>query len=133
MSSERRGRDAWICIYPAYLNAKKTREEGRRTPLDKAIENPTIQEIVEALKFLKLEHVVEEDKMYPRDIQKGRIRVSLKDAVGKPLNPELPSRNLLFLQLGALLVRYRQNVQSTQASSSSASSSAAGKKKKGKR
>jgi hypothetical protein len=26
----------WICIYPAYINSKKTLAEGRRIPKDKA-------------------------------------------------------------------------------------------------
>ncbi|XP_010130575.1 PREDICTED: signal recognition particle 19 kDa protein-like, partial [Buceros rhinoceros silvestris] len=35
----------YICIYPAYLNNKKTIAEGRRIPIDKAVENPTSTEI----------------------------------------------------------------------------------------
>ncbi|XP_068279509.1 signal recognition particle 19 kDa protein isoform X2 [Nyctibius grandis] len=38
-------RGRFICIYPAYLNNKKTIAEGRRIPIDKAVENPTSTEI----------------------------------------------------------------------------------------
>ncbi|MGH0182877.1 UNVERIFIED_CONTAM: hypothetical protein FKN15_010713, partial [Acipenser sinensis] len=31
----------FICIYPAFINSKKTIAEGRRIPIDKAVENPT--------------------------------------------------------------------------------------------
>uniref|UniRef100_A0A8C0X679 Signal recognition particle 19 kDa protein n=1 Tax=Castor canadensis TaxID=51338 RepID=A0A8C0X679_CASCN len=37
--------DRFICIYPAYLNNKKTIAEGRRIPISKAVENPTATEI----------------------------------------------------------------------------------------
>ena len=33
--------DRFICIYPAYLNNKKTIAEGQRIPISKAVENPT--------------------------------------------------------------------------------------------
>ncbi|KAM6391624.1 signal recognition particle 19 kDa protein isoform 2-T2 [Rhynochetos jubatus] len=38
-------KERFICIYPAYLNNKKTIAEGRRIPIDKAVENPTSTEI----------------------------------------------------------------------------------------
>lgn len=39
----------WICIYPAYINSKKTLAQGRRINKDKAVENPTHQEIRDVL------------------------------------------------------------------------------------
>uniref|UniRef100_A0A5F8H883 Signal recognition particle 19 kDa protein n=1 Tax=Monodelphis domestica TaxID=13616 RepID=A0A5F8H883_MONDO len=44
----------FICIYPAYLNNKKTIAEGRWILIDKAIENPTatkIQDVCLAVGF----------------------------------------------------------------------------------
>ncbi|XP_071195368.1 uncharacterized protein [Salvelinus alpinus] len=35
----------FICIYPSYVNSKKTLAEGRRIPAEKAVENPTCAEI----------------------------------------------------------------------------------------
>uniref|UniRef100_A0A8C6MP21 Signal recognition particle 19 kDa protein n=1 Tax=Mus spicilegus TaxID=10103 RepID=A0A8C6MP21_MUSSI len=37
--------DRFICIYPAYLNNKKTIAKGRRIPISKAVENPTTTEV----------------------------------------------------------------------------------------
>jgi hypothetical protein len=39
----------WICIYPAYLNSKKTILEGRQIPAKIAVENPTCNEIKDVL------------------------------------------------------------------------------------
>lgn len=39
----------WVCIYPAYINSKKTLAEGRRISKGKCVENPTFQEIRDVL------------------------------------------------------------------------------------
>ncbi|KAI0209921.1 Signal recognition particle 19 kDa protein [Lamellibrachia satsuma] len=38
-------RERWICIYPAYINSKKTLAQGRIVPKSKAVDNPTYAEI----------------------------------------------------------------------------------------
>lgn len=85
----------WICIYPAYLNSKKTIKEGRRVPKDKAVENPTHQEIRDVLSATGMKVGVE-NKLYPRErskemLYRGRLRVQLKDDQGKPLDPAFPT------------------------------------------
>jgi len=42
-------------VYPVFLNAKKTTAEGRRIAKSKAVENPTLNELAEVCKLLKLE------------------------------------------------------------------------------
>ncbi|TKS69700.1 Signal recognition particle 19 kDa protein [Collichthys lucidus] len=32
----------FICVYPIYINSKKTLAEGRRIPTEKAVENPDL-------------------------------------------------------------------------------------------
>ena len=61
--------ERWICIYPAYLNAKKTRQEGRIVPKDKAVDNPSWKEICDVLKAAGFEPVAE-NKQYPRERSK---------------------------------------------------------------
>lgn len=39
----------WICIYPLYINSKKTIIQGRRVSHFKAVENPTSQEIYDVI------------------------------------------------------------------------------------
>uniref|UniRef100_A0A8C9FJN0 Signal recognition particle 19 kDa protein n=1 Tax=Pavo cristatus TaxID=9049 RepID=A0A8C9FJN0_PAVCR len=70
----------FICIYPAYLNNKKTIAEGRRIPIDKV-----------SLWNLN------KNKMYPRewnrDVQyRGRVRIQLKQDDGNPCLPQFPTR-----------------------------------------
>ena len=61
--------ERWICIYPAYLNALKTRREGRIVPKAYAIENPSWREICDVLKAAGYEPVAE-NKQYSRERSK---------------------------------------------------------------
>jgi len=74
----------FVCIYPAYINAKKTRAQGRRVGKSKAIDNPAINEIRDILENAGLKVVVEPNRLYSREEsrepqQRGRIRVQLKN------------------------------------------------------
>jgi signal recognition particle subunit SRP19 len=83
----------WRIIYPIYINKKHTIPEGRRVPLAKAIERPTILDIAEIAIQLDLPYIIEQDKGYSRDfMQLGRIRVQLKDDNGNPLNKLIQSK-----------------------------------------
>ncbi len=44
----------WWVIYPVYLNAVKTMAEGRRLPRAACVNNPTVREIEEICRALKL-------------------------------------------------------------------------------
>jgi signal recognition particle subunit SRP19 len=84
-------RSRWICIYPAYLNAKKTIAEGRKIPMAKAVENPTLNEIRDVLVNAGFQIEIEPGKVYPRELNKyenlsrGRLRVHLKNDDGTPV------------------------------------------------
>lgn len=81
----------WICIYPAYLNSKKTLSEGRKIPVKSAVENPTINEIKDVLINAGFHVELEVNKVHPRELNKyenlsrGRIRVHLKNDDGTPV------------------------------------------------
>lgn len=83
----------WVCIYPAFLNSKKTIKDGRQIPTAQAIENPTCQEIRDVLVAAGFKVEYEPHKVYPRELMKyemlsrGRIRVQLKNDDGTPVNP----------------------------------------------
>jgi len=67
----------WKCIYPNYIDKSKSVGEGRRVSVCKAVDRPTLGEIIEALQLLSVPYVVE-NKAYPRDwLVRGRIRVNL--------------------------------------------------------
>jgi signal recognition particle subunit SRP19 len=63
-------------IYPAYLDAALSRSEGRRVPLDDAVEDPTVGEIAEAVQQVGYDAVVERDVTYSREYEpRGRVLV----------------------------------------------------------
>ncbi|AFL66919.1 signal recognition particle protein Srp19 [Desulfurococcus amylolyticus] len=76
MSRDNKGRR--IVVYPAYIDSKKSRSEGRKISLSKAVPNPSIKEIIEASERLGLNPLYEE-KHYPRlKGVKGRVLVDKK-------------------------------------------------------
>lgn len=87
----------WICVYPAYLNARKTLSEGRRVGKTRAVDNPLCTEIRDVCASQNLEVELESNKHYPREsardqIHSGRVRVQLRNEDGTPLNPSIGSR-----------------------------------------
>ncbi|KAK0087394.1 hypothetical protein PV325_001156 [Microctonus aethiopoides] len=127
----------WICIYPLYINSKKTRAEGRKLPKSKCVENPTHQEIRDVLIAAGLKVGVE-NKLHPRErskelLYRGRIRVQLKNDDGTPLSPNFPTRDSLLNYLGTTIpnLKVRQGKQ-TSSEQSSQQSSTSSKKGKGK-
>ena len=53
-------------IWPAYLDADRTRAEGRRVPLELSVEEPTVEEIAKAVQQIGYDAIVERDKAYSR-------------------------------------------------------------------
>ncbi|KAL1526042.1 hypothetical protein AB1Y20_020863 [Prymnesium parvum] len=96
--------DPRVCIWPVYINANATLEEGRKLPKKWCVEDPQLQEIMDVLTHLEFEFMIE-DKTYPRDLaQRGRIRVVLKNAVtGEPVNDEVKTRKDLLRKLGEMI------------------------------
>ncbi|XP_034247807.1 signal recognition particle 19 kDa protein [Thrips palmi] len=129
--------DRWICIYPAYLNSKKTLAEGRKIAKDKAVENPTHQEIRDVLIAAGMKVGVE-NKLYSRERSKellfrGRIRVQLKNDDGTPFNSSFPTRDSLLLHLGEMIPKLKARVNRPSGSEQSQQQSSTGGKKKGKK
>lgn len=81
----------WICIYPTYINSKRTVSDGRQIALKSAVENPTIGEIKDVLVNAGFQVELESNKVFPRELNKyenlsrGRIRVHLKNDDGTPV------------------------------------------------
>ncbi|KAG8197040.1 hypothetical protein JTE90_004309 [Oedothorax gibbosus] len=131
-------RERWLCIYPAYINSKKTYAEGRRLKKDQCVENPTCQEIRDVLDAAAL-HIGVENKLYSREQNKdsvvfrGRVRVQLKNDDGTLYNPKFGSRKDLLVYIASSIPKLKSR-SSSQAKSSEASvqSSKKGNKKKKK-
>lgn len=75
----------WI-IYPEYFDSRLSTRLGRRVPLKYSIDNPTLDEVIEATRKTGLRVLkVERDKMHPSNWieRKGRIAVMRSGAVSK--------------------------------------------------
>jgi signal recognition particle subunit SRP19 len=71
-------------IWPAYLDAAKSRAEGRRVPRDEAIEDPTVDEIASAVQQVGYDAVIDRDATYPREYEpRGRVVVRGADDASK--------------------------------------------------
>jgi len=71
-------------IWPAYLDASKTRSEGRRVPRDLAVDDPTVDEIAEAAQQVGYDAVIERDMTYSREYEpRGRVLIQGADDATK--------------------------------------------------
>ena len=71
-------------IWPAYLDANRSRGDGRRVPLAVAVEDPTVDEIARAVGQVGYDAVIEREKTYPREYEpRGRVLVENADDAGK--------------------------------------------------
>ncbi|QGN07282.1 signal recognition particle protein Srp19 [Halorhabdus sp. CBA1104] len=66
-------------IWPAALDVRLTRSEGRRVAEDLAVAEPTVDEIAQAVQQVGYDAVIEREKTYPREYE-TRGRVLVKDA-----------------------------------------------------
>ncbi|XP_075037840.1 signal recognition particle 19 kDa protein [Mixophyes fleayi] len=130
--------DRFICIYPAYINNKKTLAEGRRIPIEKAVQNPTCVEIADICRAFKLNVNIEADKMYTRewnrDAQyKGRVRVQLKNEDGTPFLDKLQSRKAVMLRVAEEIPKLKTRTQKSGGSDQTVQQGEGGKKSKKKK
>merc|ERR1719470_372941 len=110
--------ERFICIYPAYLNSKKSLSEGRRVPKEKAVENPTHQEICMVLDdagYAPGTQYILEGKFYPRERSKepmfrGRFKIQLKQADGELLKEDFPTRDSIMVYLGEKIPQLKHRV-----------------------
>ncbi|XP_056637826.1 signal recognition particle 19 kDa protein [Diorhabda carinulata] len=104
-------RERWICIYPAYINSKKTLAQGRKICKEKCVENPTHQEIRDVLVAAGLKVGVE-NKLYSRErskemLYRGRIRVQLKNDDESLCHPNFPTRESIMYHLGEMIPKLK--------------------------
>lgn len=126
----------WICIYPAYINSKKTLAQGRKINKEKCIENPTHQEIRDVLVAAGLKVGVE-NKLYSRErskelLYRGRIRVQLKNDDGSLCIPSFPTRESVMYHLGDMIPKLKSRVNKGTAEQTQTAGSTGKGKGKGK-
>lgn len=127
--------DRMLCIYPAYINSKKTIAEGRRISKNKACENPTYNEIKDVCGAIGLKPVVE-SKSYPRELYRGdpyargRVRVNLVKEDGTLINEKFSNKKALLIYLGEMIPKLKSR---SVKSDTTAHSQQGGKSKKKRR
>jgi len=68
-------------IWPAYIDAERSRTEGRRVPASAAVPEPSVEEIAQAVGQVGYDAVIERDVAYPREpySESGRVKVKGAD------------------------------------------------------
>lgn len=102
----------FVCIYPAYINAKKTRAQGRRVGKAKAIDNPSVNEMRDILENAGLKVVIESNRLYCREESRepqyrGRVRVQLKNADGSLLKEQFKTKDDLLFYLVEMIPKLK--------------------------
>ena len=71
-----------VMIWPIYLDAGKSLNEGRKISKEYAISEPRIKEIVKATQKLRYKYYAEEDKAYPGEWynKSGRVIITSDDS-----------------------------------------------------
>ncbi len=69
-----------LVIWPLYIDATKSRAEGRLLSMKDAVKSPALKEIEKAAQELNLNPVVEADKAHPKSwwVVSGRVLVDKK-------------------------------------------------------
>jgi signal recognition particle subunit SRP19 len=71
-------------IWPAFLDAERSRSEGRRVSLDLAVPEPTVDESAKAVPQVGYDAKIERDATYPREYEpRGRVLVKGVDDASK--------------------------------------------------
>ncbi|TFB04680.1 Signal recognition particle SEC65 subunit [Trichoderma ghanense] len=82
-TADRSAYNSFQCLYPVYFDASRSRAEGRRVSAALAVKNPLAREIANACSRLRLQTLLEPEKMHPKDwANPGRVKVGLKKSGG---------------------------------------------------
>jgi len=69
-----------MIVYPSYVDAKKTKKQGRRIARNLCSDSPKPEEIKKACESLKIECEIETEKAYPKSWwEKGRVALKVED------------------------------------------------------
>ncbi|XP_026124657.1 signal recognition particle 19 kDa protein-like [Carassius auratus] len=130
-------KERFVCVYPAYINSKKTLAEGRRIAAEKAVENPSCAEIRDVLTAAGL-NVLVENKMYPRewnrDVQfRGRVRIQLKLEDGSLCQDKFASRKDVMFYVAEMIPKLKSRTQKSGGAEAGSQQGEGGKKSKKKK
>lgn len=85
-------------IWPVYLDATKSRGEGRLLSMKNSVKSPVLMEIEKAALELNLAPVVESNKAYPKTwwVKSGRVIVEKK-----------LQKSMILKQIAQKIIKYR--------------------------
>ncbi|XP_026072855.1 signal recognition particle 19 kDa protein isoform X2 [Carassius auratus] len=106
-------KERFMCIYPAYINSKKTLAEGRRIPAEK-------------------------NKMYPREWNRdaqfrGRVRIQLKLQDGSLCQDKFASRKDVMFYVVEMIPKLKSRTQKSGGAEAGSQQGEGGKKGKKKK
>jgi signal recognition particle subunit SRP19 len=74
----------WVCLYPVYFDASRTRAEGRRVGKELAVQNPLARTMADAAAHVGLRVFIDVGKTHPKDwANSGRVKVELRGEDGE--------------------------------------------------
>jgi len=101
-----RNKGSWK-VFPELLDATISRREGRRTPVERSVETPSLVEVKLAAQLLGYDVEVHKDKAYPRrwydcrglatisivdDLTKHNLLLQLSDTIRDRVRPALQKK-----------------------------------------
>ncbi|KAM7415522.1 hypothetical protein PAMA_017841 [Pampus argenteus] len=128
-------KERFICLYPVYINSKKTLAEGRRIPSEKAVENPSCAEIRDVLTAAGM-NVYMENKIHPREWNRefrGRVRVQIKEVDGNFCQEKFSSRKDIMFYVAEMIPKLKTRTQKSGGGDTSSQQGEGGKKSKKKK
>ena len=83
-----RNREDRLIIWPLYFDSELTRKQGRRVPVELAVQSPFVDEIFTVAKKLGLSPEIQDEKSHPRygQINKGRVLVKHQSSKERIIN-----------------------------------------------
>ncbi len=94
-------RKKFYVIYPEYFDAKLSRSEGRRVPLELADESSHVQKLVKACEKLGINHQLQKEKSFPKKAWENSGRILI------PINPnEKIPKCVLLKEIGPVARRF---------------------------
>ncbi|XP_035377687.1 signal recognition particle 19 kDa protein isoform X2 [Electrophorus electricus] len=113
LTSNSADKERFLCIYPAYINSKKTLAEGRRIPTEK-------------------------NKMYPREWNRdgqfrGRVRVQVKKEDGSLCQDKFTCKKDIMFYVAEMIPKLKTRTQKSGGGDSGAQPGEGGKKGKKKK
>jgi signal recognition particle subunit SRP19 len=88
----------WVCLYPVYFDASRSRAEGRRVSKKLAVANPLARTMADACAGVGLRVFIDVGKTHPKDwANPGRVKVELKDEEGELMRRDLVKNSMPFI------------------------------------